>query len=234
MRCHGRWFALVFAGGLCWFGGTGATDAMANGAGPSEVNVIAHKSAVIELTEPFTKILVANDKIADVVPLTDQSLSIVGKKDWRNQPDVAWHQQDRDRRDRHQRHAQSERSEQKLRSHLPDSDVRVTEANGRILLSGRVEDARAVETAVSIAEQYAPKNVTNTIDVRQTQQVMLEVRFVEASRRASTELGIGTRTRGSRHQCEFRAAGTGSGGYLEHHVAGFRGGAVRDDDRAAP
>lgn len=192
----GRWFALLF--GWLAFATFGVSCALANGAGPSHVDVIENKSAVIELTEPFTKVLVANDKIADVVPLTDQSLSIVGKKVGATsltllgtnksviaEIDINVTHNLRDLR-------------KKLRSHLPHSDVRVSEANGRILLSGRVADARAVEKAVAIAEQYAPRNVTNTLDVRQTQQVMLEVRFVEASRRASTELGIGTRTRGSR------------------------------------
>jgi pilus assembly protein CpaC len=186
----------------------GACGALANGAGGggiyqagdglSRIEVVAHKSVVIELAEPFSKVLVANDKIADVVPLTDQSISVVGKqvgatsltllgvnKGVMTAIDVNVTHNLRDLR-------------AKLRAHLPNSDVRVAEANGRILLSGRVADARSVEKAVAIAEQYAPNSVTNTLDVRQTQQVMLEVRFVEASQRASTELGIGTRTRGSR------------------------------------
>jgi pilus assembly protein CpaC len=202
----GRLFVLLTAWLL--IGVFGITEALGNGAGRrqiyhaddglSKIEVVAHKSVVIELVAPFTKVLVADDTIADVVPLTDQSISVVGKKVGATSLtllgvdksvlaaiDVNVTHNLRDLR-------------AKLRAHLPHNPIKVTEANGRILLSGRVDDARAVAKAVAIAEQYAPQSVTNTLDVRQTQQVMLEVRFVEASRRASTELGVGTRTRGSR------------------------------------
>lgn len=183
-------------------------DALANGGGPGKIyragsdlgqlEVVVHKSIVLELDEPVTKVLVADDKIADIVPLTDRSISIVGRKVGAtsltllgvDQSVIAAIDVDvtHDLRD----------LREKLRVNLPNSQVRVTAADGRILLSGRVGDARAAAKAVAIAEQYAPEKVTNTLDVRQNQQVMLEVRFVEASRRATTELGIGTRTRGSR------------------------------------
>ena len=42
---------------------------------------------------------------------------------------------------------------------------------------------------MTMARQFAPEPI-NTVSVLQAQQVMLEVRFVEASRQASRELGV--------------------------------------------
>ena len=66
------------------------------------------------------------------------------------------------------------------------------------MLSGIVRDAPTIERAIAIAKHYAPDAVTNALTVASPQQVMLEVRFVEASRSASRELGISTRGRGSK------------------------------------
>src|SRR5262249_42135262 len=70
------------------------------------------------------------------------------------------------------------------------SHVHVTSANGRILLSGLVPDAPTQARVLAIAEQFAPQAVTNSLDVRASQQVLLEVRFVEVSRTALRDLGI--------------------------------------------
>ena len=50
-------------------------------------------------------------------------------------------------------------------------------------------DGVAAARAVDLARQYGPE-VMNDLTVRSPQQVMLEVRFVEASRDASKELGV--------------------------------------------
>ena len=46
-----------------------------------------------------------------------------------------------------------------------------------------------LDRAVTIAKQFGP-DVINTVEVLQPQQVMLEVRFVEATRQAGRELGV--------------------------------------------
>ena len=55
--------------------------------------------------------------------------------------------------------------------------------------SGTAPDAVTLDRAVMIARQFAPE-IINTVQVLQPQQVMLEVRFVEASRQAGRELGV--------------------------------------------
>ncbi len=168
-----------------------------------KVSVVNHKSIIIEFNEPYNKALIADEKIADVVPLTDRSVYVVGKgvgstslallDDQRRviaalEVDVTHDMKDLRR---------------KIRESIPFANLRVSEANGRILLSGTVADTPSAQKAIAIAEQYAPKAVTNAIEVRSVQQVMLEVRFIEANRTASRELGLGSRWRSNRFNADI-------------------------------
>jgi pilus assembly protein CpaC len=76
-------------------------------------------------------------------------------------------------------------------------NIRVSTVNGRIMLSGTVPDAATLDKVVQIAQQFAP-TLINTVQVTQPQQVMLEVRFVEANRQAGRELGVQWNVFGSR------------------------------------
>jgi len=67
--------------------------------------------------------------------------------------------------------------------------IKVSSINGRIMLSGTSPDAATLDKAVEIARQFGPDPI-NTVQVMAPQQVMLEVRFVEANRQASRELGF--------------------------------------------
>ena len=57
------------------------------------------------------------------------------------------------------------------------------------LVTPGVIDLPTVDKAVSIAKQFGP-DVINSVRVLQPQQVMLEVRFVEVTRKAGRELGL--------------------------------------------
>ncbi|MEM7693725.1 MAG: type II and III secretion system protein family protein [Pseudomonadota bacterium] len=75
--------------------------------------------------------------------------------------------------------------------HVPDADVHVTTVNGRLRLSGLVPNGQALATVLDLAKQYVgEKEYINAIKVKESQQVLLEVRFIEASRQAGRELGI--------------------------------------------
>jgi pilus assembly protein CpaC len=64
---------------------------------------------------------------------------------------------------------------------------------------------------MAIAEQFAPGAVTNTLVVRGSQQVSLEVRFVEASRDAQRDLGIGLDVVGNRVHATSGITGSSGG-----------------------
>lgn len=161
-----------------------------------KTKVVLHHSRVLRVSEAFAETLIANDKIADILPITDRSVYVVGKGIGTTSLAIL----DSNKRviDVFEIEVTHDLSDlrTKLVENIPYGEIRVTAANGRILLTGSVPNAQDVERAVVIAEQYAPKAVTSALSVRSTQQVVLEVRFIEASRSASRELGIGFRTRG--------------------------------------
>jgi pilus assembly protein CpaC len=70
--------------------------------------------------------------------------------------------------------------------------VVVQSVNGRMLLTGVVPDSVAMQHAMTLAKQLSIEDeITNAMRVAAPQQVMLEVRFIEASRSAAKALGVG-------------------------------------------
>ncbi len=77
-----------------------------------------------------------------------------------------------------------------LRTVLPRENITVRSVNGRVLLQGAVRSSTAAARAIQVAKDFAGDNVTNAMTVGASQQVTLEVRFIEAKRNASRDLGV--------------------------------------------
>ena len=155
-----------------------------------EVAVPVNKSQVIRSDRPYAKALIGNPEIADILPLTNQSLYVLGKKmgttsltlyDRSNMliavvdvvvgPDVT-------------------SLKRQLSELMPTDDVGARISNDSIVLEGIVSNAPAADRAVQIAETYAPGKVVNLLSIGSAQQVMLEVRFSEVKRSALKQLGV--------------------------------------------
>lgn len=80
-----------------------------------------------------------------------------------------------------------------LRTVLPRENIKVRSVNGRVLLQGAVRSSTAAARAVQVAKDFAGTNVTNAMTVAASQQVTLEVRFIEAKRNTSRDLGVNYR-----------------------------------------
>jgi pilus assembly protein CpaC len=76
---------------------------------------------------------------------------------------------------------------------LPGEDITVYPVHDGIFLDGRLTTAAAADMALQVAERHVPGGVANGMTTVESQQVMLEVRFVEAGRDFVRELGFGTR-----------------------------------------
>ena len=170
---------------------------VADGVHAGEVAVPVNKSQVIRSDRPYSKALIGNPEIADVLPLTDQSLYVLGKKmgttsltlyDRANMliavvdvvvgPDVI-------------------SLRRQLSELMPAEGVGARISNDSIVLEGVVPDAVAADRAVQIAETYAPGKVVNMLSLGSSQQVMLEVRFSEVKRSALKQIGLGLFVQGS-------------------------------------
>jgi pilus assembly protein CpaC len=153
------------------------------------VEVAVGKSEDVRTDASFVDLVVGNPDIADVNPLTDRSLSILGRKPGTTRVSA---------------YGEGKRLigvfdvavaydttvlSAEIRRRFPHAQLRVSSVNGRIMLSGTSPDAPTVDLAVTMAKQFVP-DVINAVQVQQPQQVMLEVRFVEISRKASRELGV--------------------------------------------
>ena len=161
---------------------------LTNSAHTTTVMVLVGKSEDVHIDQPLVDITVGDPEVADVNPLTDHAVSILGKKIGTTRVtaygegkrvigifdvEVAY--------DVSRLNAEIAR--------VAGSGIRVSSVNGRILLSGTVADAVTLDRTVQIARQFVP-DVVNTVQVLQAQQIMLEVRFIEADRQASRQLGF--------------------------------------------
>jgi pilus assembly protein CpaC len=163
-----------------------------------EVDSVSHSAAItipvgksdnVHTEGAFVDVVVADPETADVVPLTDHSVSILGKKIGATRVslygegkrlvglvdiEVAY---------------DTVRLGAEIARQFPHAKIKVSSLNGRLMLSGSAPDGITVDKAMTFAKQFGP-DVVNSIQVCEPQQVLLAVRFVEVSRTASRELGI--------------------------------------------
>ncbi|TIV60010.1 MAG: BON domain-containing protein, partial [Mesorhizobium sp.] len=77
-----------------------------------------------------------------------------------------------------------------IRASVPDANIKVGSANGRVVLSGVADDAVAADKASKIASRFSGnEEVINSVNISSSQQVQLNVRFVEINRQAGQDLG---------------------------------------------
>jgi pilus assembly protein CpaC len=167
-----------------------AQVSVAEGVHAGQLDVPVNKSQVIRTDRPYSKALVGNPEIADVLPLSNESLYVLGKKsgttsltlyDRSNRliavldvsvgPDVMT-------------------LKRQLSDPMPGNDVSARMSNDSVVLEGTVASAVDADKAVQIAETYAPGKVVNLLGIGSAQQVMLEVRFSEMKRSALKQIGV--------------------------------------------
>lgn len=167
-----------------------AQVSVAEGVHAGELDVPVNKSQVIRTDRPYSKALVGNPAIADVLPLSNSSLYVLGKApgttsltlyDRSNRliavldvvvgPDVLT-------------------LKRQLSELMPGNDVSARISNDSIVLEGTVSNAVDADKAAQIAETYAPGKVVNLLSLGSAQQVMLEVRFSEMKRSALKQIGV--------------------------------------------
>ena len=155
-----------------------------------ELAVPLNKSQVLRSDRPYAKALIGNPDIADILPLSDRSIYVLGKKmgttsltlyDRNNMliavvdiavgPDVI-------------------ALKHQLSELMPDDKVGARISNDSVILEGMVSSGVEADKAVQVAESYAPGKVINLLSIGSAQQVMLEVRFSEIKRDALKDIGV--------------------------------------------
>ncbi|RDV01680.1 type II and III secretion system protein family protein [Sphingorhabdus pulchriflava] len=155
-----------------------------------QLDVPLNKSQVLTVDRPFGKAMVGNEEIADIMPITNRSLYVLGKKmgttsltvyDTNNNvisvvdvavgPDIV-------------------SLRRQLSELIPGETIGARISNDAIVLTGIVSNGPAIDRAVQLAQTYAGDKVVNMMSVGASQQVMLEVRFSEISRQTGKQIGL--------------------------------------------
>jgi pilus assembly protein CpaC len=168
----------------------GAAVQRVTGTYAGEVVIPVNKSQIIEVDVAFSRVVVGNPGIADVLPLSDRTLYILGKQiGLTNLSIYAGNNQPLAVVDLSVSH-DIQGLKSRLNELLPNENVEVRSANQSLILSGTISGAKQMSRVMTVASQYAPGHVTNMMDVAGSQQVMLEVRFAEVSRSLARKLGL--------------------------------------------
>ena len=196
-----RLITLVFAV-FAWavFQGPVMAQAFTDDLAPSRaISVPKNKSMAFRLTSNAAEVVVTQPEIAQIVANNDRSVYVRGVEMGATNILVY---------DRNHRLVEvidvnvgfdAASAQTEITRALPTEKIVATSFNGGILLSGEATNNTARARALSIAERYAPKAVTSEIYVSGSEQVMLEVRIVEANRLALKDFGINLEIEGGRY-----------------------------------
>lgn len=158
------------------------------------VKIAKSKPKTVRTDASFSEIVVGDPEIATVSPLTDRSFYVVGTKT--GTTGIALYNSEN-------RLVgvldievgpNTNQINAALNAALPGSNVKASSSNGRVVLKGNAKNSIAAARAQAIAKKY-DNELINAVEVEGSQQVKLEVRFLEAQRNKGKELGISTSVR---------------------------------------
>lgn len=156
------------------------------------VKIAKGKPKTVRINASFNEIVVGDPEVVTVSPLTDRSFYVVGIAP--GTTGIALYGEGNELvgvldievgPNTNQLNAA-------LEAALPGSNVKASSANGKVILKGKAKSAVAAAKAQEIAEKYDDAPI-NAVDVHGSQQVKLEVRFIEAQRNRDKELSAGVR-----------------------------------------
>ena len=160
------------------------------GAHAGEFRIPLNKSQILRVDQRFGDLRLGNSAIADVVPLTDRTIYVLGKGVGSTSLTVL---------------APNGRLlavidlmvtfdaqglKAKLAEIVPASRIEVRAVNNAMILSGDVASSVEMARIISVAETFAPNSIRNLLRVSGSQQVLLEVRFAEMNRAAAKSIGL--------------------------------------------
>ncbi|PHP65071.1 secretin [Zhengella mangrovi] len=177
----------------------GVTDARAAGQGQviqikagstAKVKIAKGKPQTIRTNAAFYEIVIGDPEIANVNPLTDTSFYVLGNT--LGTTGIALFDANRNLVGSVDIEVtlDTDGLARTIRDVAPGSDIKVETANGRVVLSGKAKDAVQAEKAQKVAKRFSgDEEVINSVQLTSSQQVQLNVRFVEMNRNVGQELG---------------------------------------------
>src|SRR6266496_3481169 len=156
----------------------------------TSVNVLVGQSRVINFDKPVGRFSVSNPDIAEAVLVTPDQVLVNGKA-FGQVNFVAWEQTGGQYVvfDVYVR-ANLSLIDSQIRALFPKDDIRLSQANGSVVMSGSVANTATAAQAQSVVEAAGFKTVNMlSTPVKGTAQVQLQVRVAEVSRNKMRDLG---------------------------------------------
>ncbi|MGB3626974.1 MAG: type II and III secretion system protein family protein [Henriciella sp.] len=158
----------------------------------TDLSVVVNRSTPIAVARPFKRIAVSQPEIADASPTADNRLYVRGRSI--GSTNILVYDEDGQLVEvidvRVQHDLGAIRSD--VAALFPDVRLDLRTVANRLHMRGDVPDDATAAEIFEIASSYAPEAVIDALKVTSPQQVMLEVRFVEASREDVKEIGLGS------------------------------------------
>lgn len=168
-----------------------AAQTMHSESAPSRVIFVpVDKSMSFRLEQPASKIVVAQPDTAEIVATTDRSFYVrgvsVGSTNLLVYGPGGHLQQVIDVRVGYD----AKSLEEDLATAFPGEGIRVQTVGEGLMLLGNVSNTGVATRAKALADKFAPNAATSGLTVSASQEVVLEVRVLEASRSALQDLGF--------------------------------------------
>lgn len=169
------------------------------------INVLVGQSRVINFDRPIGRFSISNPEIAEAVMVRPDQVLVNGKA-FGQVNFIAWEKSDSkfivfDVFVR----ANLSLIDSQIRALFPRDDIRLSQANGSVVLSGTVTDPQVVAQADSVVQAAGFKTVNMLASpVKNASQVQLQIRVAEVSKNKLRELGSSFLYQGS----------PGSGGFI--------------------
>jgi pilus assembly protein CpaC len=169
---------------------TATSDLVQSGIDPAGgLNLTVNQSRVVTTSRPYRRVSVAQPDLATVNPVNPTSFLVTAKSAGATQI-IVWDEAERSQLFDVQIAFDIKQLNDQFKTLFPGTRITPTVWNGVITLSGIVPDTDTADQITQIANTYSPGKVLNLLKLPTGQQVMLQVRFAEVSRSATTALGI--------------------------------------------
>lgn len=194
---------------------------------PIPVNVLVGQSRLLTFDRPIERFSVSNPEIAEAVLVTSNQVVVNGKA-FGQVNFIAW-EKGSSRFIVFDVYVRTNLSliDSQIRALFPKDDIRLSQANGSVVLSGNVSDPRIATHAEAVVQAAGFKTV-NLLEspVKSAAQVQLQVRVAEVSRKKMREIGTSWGYQGAPGTGGYINSGTGPsslgdvvGGVLTGNIA---------------
>src|SRR4030095_12557029 len=177
------------------------------------VNVLVRQSRVINFDKPVGRFSVSNPEIAEAVLVTPDQVLVNGKT-FGQVNFIAWEQSGGQFLvfDVYVR-ANLSLIDSQIRALFPKDDIRLSQANGSVVISGSVANATTSTQVQSVVEAAGFKTVNMlTSPAKGTTQVQLQVRVAEVSRNRIKDIGTSFTYQATQGQGGYLNSGSGPSG----------------------